>query len=149
MQENRLTEEMVRKVVLTWYSGTNEHRPVEDLTVLLADDVEMRYPNTPDTFTGHDAFKRWYADVLGRFFDETHEVQSFDITLDGNSATALVVVRWEWRSWTVGAARSVYQAVLSRQRIEVGRSPKDGRVLIRKKIVETFEKTAPIFGVGG
>ena len=146
--ENKLTEAMVRNVVLTWYSSTNEHRPVEEFEPLLAEDVEMRYPNTPEAFTGRAAFRKWYADVLQVYFDETHEVQSWDIQIDGHRAVAIVTVRWEARSWPVGAARSKYAASLSRQRFEIERAPADGRVYIRKKIAETFERTAPIFGVG-
>jgi hypothetical protein len=148
MSENKLTESMVRNVVLTWYASTNEHRPVEEFEVLLSEDVEMRYPNKKEPFTGRAAFREWYADVLRIYFDETHEVESWDIKLDGNRAVAVVTVRWEARSWPVGSARSKYEASLSRQRFEIERAAEDGRVYIRKKIAETFERTAPIFGVG-
>ncbi len=148
MMANKLTEAMVRNVVLTWYSSTNEHRPVAEFESLLAEDVEMRYPNTPGPFTGRAAFRKWYDEVLKIYFDETHEVQSWDIKLDGLRAVAVVTVRWEARSWPVGAARSKYEASLSRQRFEIERAATDGRVYIRKKIAETFERTAPIFGVG-
>ena len=143
-----LNESMVKNLILTWYTGTNDHHPVEELLVLLADDVEMRYPFRKDPFTGKDAFRAWYADVLTKFFDETHHVESCDIKTDGNSATAIVVVRWERRTWEPGAVNSHYVASLSRQRFEFSRDPATGRVVIRKKIVETFEPTAPIFGVG-
>jgi hypothetical protein len=143
-----LNEEMVKNLILTWYSGTNDHRPVGNLVAMLADDVEMRYPNRAEPFTGKEAFKAWYADVLTKFFDETHHVESCEIKTDGNSATATVVVRWERRTWEAGTAQSVYSASLSRQKFEFARNPSTGSVVIRKKIVETFEPTAPIFGVG-
>lgn len=148
MTENRLTENMVRNLILTWYSSTNEHRPVEEFESLLSEDVEMRYPNKKEPFTGRTAFREWYADVLKIYFDETHEVESWDIKLDGKRAVAVVIVRWEARSWPVGSARSKYEASLSRQRFEIERSSANGRVYIQKKIAETFERTAPIFGVG-
>jgi len=141
-----LSEDMVKNVILTWYQGTNDHHPVEELLVLLDDNVEMRYPNRPEPFTGKEAFKAWYADVLAKYFDETHHVEACEITTDGNSASANVVVRWERRSWEPGAAKSLYAASLSRQHFEFARDPATGRVTIRKKIVETFEPTAPIFG---
>jgi hypothetical protein len=142
-----LTEGMVRNIIMTWYHGTNEHSPVESLLMLLAGDVEMSYPNHPTPFIGLQAFRDWYGDVLQRYFDETHEIQSIDIALNGPRADATVVVRWEARSWTVGAARSEYRAHLSRQRFRIVRRD-DGRAAITAKIVETFEPTAPLYGVG-
>lgn len=143
----RLTEEAVRNVVLTWYHGTNEHLPVEQIEVLLSPNVEMRYPNRPEPFFGREAFRTWYADVLSRYFDETHVVESWDVTVEGAEATAVVVVRWETRQWEVGAARSEYRAYLSRQRFRVVRHD-DGRVEIEAKIVETFGPTTPVYGIG-
>jgi hypothetical protein len=139
---------MARKVVLTWYNGTNEHRPVAAIEVLLADNVEMFYPNRPSAFVGIQAFREWYAGVLQQFFDETHEVEWWEIKLNGSSASVTVIVRWEARQWTVGLARSSYEAHLSRQHFQIERFPENGRVVITKKIVEIFESTAPIYGVG-
>jgi ketosteroid isomerase-like protein len=143
-----LTPDQVRNFVTNWYEGTNDHKPVGQLLDMLADDVEMLYPNRPEPFTGKEAFRKWYDDVLQQFFDETHKVEAIDITLlDSNHAEARVTVRWERRSWPVGEAKSKYDASLSHQRFEIARSPDNGRVFIRKKIVETFEPTAPIFGL--
>lgn len=142
--ENPLTERMVRNIVLTWYASTNVHRPVEELECLLDEKVEMRYPNQAAPLIGKAAFRTWYADVLDRYFDETHEVESWNIDLDGRNASAVVIVRWEARSWRRGEARSRYEAHLSRQRFGIERSEADGRARITLKFVETFEKTAPI-----
>ncbi len=38
-----LTEAMVKNVILSWYQGTNDHKPLADQLALLTDDVEMRY----------------------------------------------------------------------------------------------------------
>jgi hypothetical protein len=141
-----LDEAMIRNVILTWYTGTNDHHPVEELLPLLADDVEMRYPNRPEPFTGKDAFKEWYADVLKTYFDETHHIEACQIKVDGNTATASVIVRWERRTWENGAAKSQYAASLSYQTIAFARDPATGRITIRKKSVDKFEPTAPIFG---
>ena len=143
-----LTPEQVRNFVMNWYGGTNDHKPVEQLLGMLAEDVVMLYPNRPEPFTGKEAFRSWYADVLRQFFDETHKVEAMDITLlDSNHAEVRVIVRWERRTWPIGEAKSKYEASLSHQRFEIARSPNDGSVCIRKKIVETFEPTAPIFGL--
>lgn len=148
MSDNVLTDAMVRNVVLTWYSSTNEHRPVGDFENMLAEDVQMKYPNQPELITGRAGFRDWYAGVLKLYFDETHEVEAWDVKIAGNLATVVVVVRWECRSWPEGAARSKYEAFLSRQRFEIERSSEDGRVLIRKKFVETFERTTPLYCLG-
>jgi glyoxylase I family protein len=141
-----LDEDSVRRLVLAWYAGTNAHRPVEELTAMLTKDVEMRYPDSPEPLFGHDAFRTWYANVLRLYFDETHTVENWNINVADNQATITVVVRWERRSWTVGAERSDYSAYLSRQRFEIHRFPDTGAVLIAKKIVETFDRTSPIYG---
>jgi hypothetical protein len=148
MCDNSLTPARVKNIVLTWYSSTNEHRPVADFETMLSEDVQMSYPNHPEPITGRAAFRDWYAGVLKVYFDETHEVESWDIKIEENRAVAVVIVRWEYRSWPEGAARSKYEAFLSRQRFEIERSTVDGRVYIRKKNVETFEKTAPLYGIG-
>jgi hypothetical protein len=137
----------VQNVILTWYHGTNEHLPVEQLQRLLSADVEMRYPNRNEPFVGHEAFHAWYADVLSRYFDETHIVESWDIDTHVDQATAVVIVRWETRAWEPGAARSTYRAYLSRQRFKLVRR-EDGVVHITAKIVETFDPTTPIYGAG-
>lgn len=144
----RLTEDMVRNTILTWYHGTNEHLPVEQIEPLLAPDVQMVYPNRPEPFLGRQAFRDWYADVLTKYFDETHAVESWkEVAIEDSQATAVVVVRWEARSWELGTARSEYRAHLSRQRFHLARRD-DGRVEITAKIVESFDATVPIYGVG-
>jgi len=146
MSNRPLSEESVRNVILGWYHATNEHLPAADLERMLADDVRMSYPNRPEIIEGIPAFREWYADVLVKFFDETHVVESWDISIDDDTAVAVVVVRWETRSWTPGARASDYAAYLSRQRFRIVRSPVDGRVQIHEKHVETFYPTASIYG---
>ena len=141
-----LSETMIRNLITNWYRGTNDHVPVEELERMLADDVTMKYPNSEDAFTGIPAFRDWYTGVLGKYFDETHVVEKWDISIDGDRAEVGVVVRWECRSWQVGQALSTYAAYLSRQRFRIERSPEDGRVMIREKLAETFEPTAAVYG---
>jgi hypothetical protein len=143
----QLTDSMVRNVVLTWYHGTNEHMPVERIEVLLAPNVEMSYPNRPDPFIGRQAFRDWYADVLAKYFDESHTVESWDISIEGAQATVVVIVRWERRAWEIGTARSDYRAFLSRQRFSVALL-ESGQVEITAKRAETFEPTSPVYAVG-
>jgi len=142
-----LTERIVKNVVLNWYDGTNNHVPVEDLERMLNSDVRMSYPNTPDLIVGVARFRDWYADVLVKYFDETHVVEWWNITIKGENAEALVIVRRETRSWPPGDAVSKYKAYLSKQRFVIGRNANSGQVAIEEKHVLTFEETAPAYGL--
>ena len=143
-----LTEGTVLTALRTWYHGTNEHLPVEQIEALLAADVEMRYPNKPTPLTGRQAFRAWYAEALASFFDETHVIEKAAVSIDGDRAVADLIVRWESRSWTVGAARSQYRAYLTQQRVELARRD-DGRVEITRKVAGPLQATAPLYAVGG
>jgi hypothetical protein len=138
---------MVLTVLLTWFHGTNEHLPVEQLEMLLAPDVEMHYPTQSGVVVGLPGFREWYAGVLAQFFDETHVVEAADIAVSGDHAVADITVRWETRSWKVGSAHSEYHAFLSQQKIGLSRLG-DGRVVITSKIVSPLTPTAPLYGVG-
>ena len=142
-----LTKDMVMTVLLTWFHGTNEHVPVEQLEMLLAPDVEMHYPTKLGVVVGLPGFREWYAGVLAQFFDETHVVETADIAINGDHAVADLTVRWETRSWKVGSAHSEYHAYLSHQKIGVSRLG-DGRVVITSKIVSPLAPTAPLYGIG-
>lgn len=146
MSSRPLSEENVRNLILDWYHATNEHLPGAELELMLADNVRMSYPNRPEVIEGIPAFREWYADVLVKYFDETHVVESWDIAIEDDTAVAVVVVRWETRSWTPGSRASEYAAYLSRQRFRIARSPVDGRVQIHEKHVETFHPTASVYG---
>jgi hypothetical protein len=141
-----LSESMVRNLIANWYHSMNDHVPVDDMAKMLADDVQMTYPEVGHPFTGIPAFRDWYAGVVSKYFDQTHLVEKWDIRIDGDRADVGVVVRWERRSWESGEARSMYAASLSRQRFRIERSPENGRVFIREKHALTFEPTAAIYG---
>ena len=140
-----LDRAMVQNALLGWYAGTNDHKPVEQLLKYLADDVQMYYPDSPKPITGKEAFVAWYANALVHYFDETHQIESIDIRIEGRKATVAVVVRWECRMWAPGDAKSSYQAFLSHQRVEFEKSAADGRLLMTKKFVDALEKTAPLY----
>ncbi|WP_295402290.1 nuclear transport factor 2 family protein [uncultured Thiocystis sp.] len=141
-----LNEDMVRNTLLSWFRQTNDHRPLEELLPYLDDQIEMFYPDRPEPFQGKDAFADWYRKALLRYFDETHHLEALAIRIDGDTAAADLIVRWERREWEPGAARSRYTASLSYQDVVFRRDPATGRLTITKKIVKKFEPTAPIFG---
>jgi hypothetical protein len=141
-----LSERMVRNLITNWYHSMNDHVPVEDMTKMLADDVQMTYPEVGHPFVGIPAFRDWYAGVVSKYFDQTHQVEKWDIHIDGDLADVALVVRWEHRSWVSGEATSTYAANLSHQRLRIERSPEDGRVLIREKHAIRFEPTSAVYG---
>ena len=143
--KTKLTEQAVNNIVHQWYQGTNDHIPVEELELLLSEDVKMTYPNTKDTLVGKQAFREWYADVLSKYFDETHVVESSEINIKDNTATAHVLVRWETRAWEKGQAKSTYRAYLSNQRFII-RKDASGKTLITEKHALSFDETAPLYG---
>jgi glyoxylase I family protein len=143
-----LTEKNVHNMVLNWYHGTNEHVPSEYLECMLAENVRMTYPNISEPILGLNGFREWYKDVLQKYFDETHIVENWDIKLNGETAEALVIVRWETRSWQPGHAKSKYEAFLSQQRFVIARSSDSGQMYITEKHVITFVKTASAYGPG-
>jgi hypothetical protein len=74
---SQLTDAAVRNVIVTWYHGTNEHLPVEELKLLLTPDVEMSYPNSPTPIAARQASRDWYADVLAKYGAARSEYGAF------------------------------------------------------------------------
>jgi hypothetical protein len=141
-----LSESTVRNLITNWYHSMNDHVPVDEMAKMLADDVQMTYPEVGHPFIGIPAFRDWYAGVVTKYFDQTHLVEKWDIHIDSDRADVAVVVRWEHRSWESGEATSTYAANLSHQRFRIERSPEDGRVLIREKHAITFGPTSAVYG---
>lgn len=142
-------EDTIKNFILSWYGGTNDHVPKEKLLAFLSEEVEFFYPDRPAPVIGKKAFVDWYENALKNYFDETHYIEKWkSIEIRGERAEVAVVVRWEYRTWKPGEAKSEYHANLAHQRWEIGRDATDGRFVILKKIVEQFDATAPIFGVG-
>jgi hypothetical protein len=142
------TEPNIKNFIRSWYRSTNDHRPKEELLAFLDERVEFLYPNHPKPLVGKRAFLDWYADALVHYFDETHTIERWkSFKIEGDTATVSVVVRWEYRTWKPGDAKSEYHANIAHQRWEIRRDPADGRFKIVKKAVESFESTAPIYAV--
>ena len=143
------TEPNLKNFILSWYHSTNDHLPKEVLLPFLDEKVEFIYPDTPKPVIGKQAFLDWYARALDQYFDETHTIEKWkSIEIKGDHASVSLVVRWEYRTWKTGEARSEYHANLAHQRWEIQRNPADGSFKTIKKTVESFEPTAPIYQVG-
>ena len=104
--------ETINKFAAAWYLGLDQHAPEEALAVLVADDVEMVFPEA--TLHGVSDFLAWYRGgnysngdkapgVINIFFDENHNVVSVEPTLTPEGADVKIVVAWQ-ASWFVPPA---------------------------------------------
>jgi len=112
-----ITEQQIRDFVAAWYLALDQHAPIEQCATLVADDVEMIFPEK--TLHGKADFLAWciggkYSDgetapgVYNIFFDENHNVVSVTPTsgLTGGKITLRVVVAWQASIFTPPAAKS-------------------------------------------
>jgi hypothetical protein len=112
-----ITEQQIRDFVTAWYLALDQHAPIEQCATLVADDVEMIFPEK--TLHGKKDFLAWciggkYSDgetapgVFNIFFDENHNVVSVAPTsgLTGAKITLRVVVAWQASLFNPPAAKS-------------------------------------------
>jgi hypothetical protein len=152
-----VTDDAIRQFAAAWYLALDNHAPVEELTTLLADDVQMVFPEK--TLPGLDDFKAWYAGgrysdgtdaqgVINTYFDENHNVVSVDIAKRvANESEVTVVVAWQ-ASWFVKpATRAKRTSLDATQAWTVKASPKNryGLVISRYNAVATPFAYAPGF----
>lgn len=103
-----LDMENIKQFAAAWYRALDNHAPTEELVRLLAEDVQMVFPEK--TLPGVADFKAWYAGgrysdgtdapgVINIFFDENHNVVSVNVTSSSDGqAEVTVVVAWQ-ASW--------------------------------------------------
>lgn len=133
-----LTREQVTRFVTDWYAALDEHAPTEHLVAMLADDgLDMQMPEI--TLRSHDDFRTWYeTTIINRYFDETEEVQSLDVTVDGARADVRMVTRWRARRWNPPAPRSEQVDYTSTKSWVVECPPETGSPIISRYVVEEF-----------
>lgn len=129
-----LTEAQIHEFVLAWYLALDQHVPAEECGSLVADDVEMIFPEK--TLHGKSDFLAWYGGgtysdgekapgVINIFFDENHNVVSVASKISGDSAELDVVVAWQ-ASWFVPpGAKSKRVSLDATQKWTVRRSGKN------------------------
>ena len=87
MSNQPLTEAEIGPFVTAWYLALDQHAPAEECLKLVADDVQMIFPEK--TLHGSRDFAAWYAGgayadgevapgVINIFFDENHNVVSVE-----------------------------------------------------------------------
>ena len=92
-----LTMEEVKGFVAAWFLALDQHVPIEQAYTLLADEgLRMIFPD--GDIRDYDSFKKWYDRVTNLFFDENHNVQTVEGTIEGDRANLRVVVGWQ-ASW--------------------------------------------------
>jgi hypothetical protein len=116
-----LTQQEVRSLADTWFSGLNEHRPMVRMLPLLAEDgLRMVFPES--TLTTLEEFETWYRTVTGTFFDQDHIIRSFSADIHGSEADVRVSVIWKASQWVPPAAFSTRSAMVAEQTWRVRRS---------------------------
>lgn len=101
-----LTRDQVTQLVDDWFRALDEHAPTEQLLAMLVDDgLEMRMPEI--MLRSDDDFRNWYENtIITRYFDEVHQTESLDISIDGDRADVHLVTHWQARRWNPPAPRS-------------------------------------------
>jgi hypothetical protein len=147
----------IKRFVAEWYRALDCHASVEDCAQFLADaELEMIIPEK--TLHGLSDFRVWYAGgeysdgmktpgVINIFFDETHVVQSIEVSISGEEVDVDVFVGWQASWWEPPAAKSKRTSLDATQHWKVRRSSKNNyglEIISYNAIVEPF-KYAPGF----
>ena len=128
-----LTRQEVEAFAIDWYRKLDRHAPPEELTAMVADDVELQLPEGP--VIGAAAFGEWYEGVIRIFFDEIHVVERTVVSWKDQRALVKVLVNWQARRWHPPAARSQWIGFDADQDWEMIRSAATGRPLIARYVV--------------
>ncbi len=124
----------IEAFVADWYHQLDVHAPAEQVVVLVDDQVEMQFPE--GTVRGAEQFSAWYDGVIRIFFDELHIVTHVGINWQNDRYLLDVVVNWQARRWRPPAPRSEWIGFDAYQRWEMTASPKDGRPVVSRYIVD-------------
>jgi hypothetical protein len=134
MNNQRLTEAEISTFVTAWYLALDQHAPAKECLKLVADDVQMIFPEK--TLHGSSDFAAWYAGgayadgekapgVINIFFDENHNVVSVASEISGAAARLRVVVAWQASLFVPPAAKSKRVSLDAIQDWAVRRSDKN------------------------
>ncbi len=124
----------IEAFVADWYRKLDIHAPAEELISMVADQVEMQFPE--GTVRGVEEFRAWYEGVIRLFFDELHTVTRVGIVWRDDRCLVDVVVNWQARRWNPPAPRSEWIGFDAYQRWEMIASPASGRPVVVRYIVD-------------
>jgi hypothetical protein len=133
-----LTVAEVQQFVNKFYLMLDVHPPMIDLLPMVAPEgLEMKFPEA--TLRSLADFEKWYQWAIRTYFDEVHEVKQCDVTLEGYTAKANIIVKWEASMWTPPAAKSVRVRLDAYQTWTVKRSTETGQPIIVTYNVDGFK----------
>ena len=116
------------------FSGVDPHSRADVFKLLPAPALEFVLPE--GVLTGVAAFREWYDDVIGLFFDEVHSLT--EVRLTGERAGivgAKVLVNWQARRWRPPHPRSEWIGFDADQDWLMVRSASTGRPVITRYVV--------------
>lgn len=117
----------VRAFAQNWFDLLSDHKPVELLLRLIADDgLEMVFPER--TLHGHADFVEWYAVVGHSFVDQSHEIERLDTRAGDEGIDVEVGVIW--RATEASGGRHI--AVRANQKWLLTRDAHSGEMIITR-----------------
>jgi len=130
-----LDEAEVKKFVADWYHALDVHVPPDEVLAMVTEEgLEFHIPE--GIFRGQEGFSEVYHNWTHTFFDEVHTLRDVQVTPDGQQADLKVVVNWKGTIWNPPDANSQNLDFDAYQTWVVERSPKSGRPVIKKYIVD-------------
>jgi hypothetical protein len=135
MAESVFHDDNVKQFAEAWFYALDIHASTETCEAFLAgEDLKMIFPE--QTLHGLNDFRAWYAGgtysdgssapgVMNIFFDEIHTLQSVAVRVEGDTATADVVVGWQASWFTPPAAKSKRTAMDATQQWQLRECSQD------------------------
>jgi hypothetical protein len=129
----------IRAMADEWFKLLDAHAAEVYLLPHLAQDVVQKWPDY-DVQNIAD-FEGWYQRALRLFFDESHVIKAFDVKVngDGSQAEVKVVVNWDAKSWTPGAAKSKHLWMDAYQTWQIIRSEQTGKPIMKHLTVDDIK----------
>lgn len=119
-----LTMEEIKGFAAAWFLALDQHVPIEQAYTFLADEgLRMQFPD--GDIRDFDSFKKWYDRVTNLFFDENHNLQTVEGTIEGDRASLRVVVGWQASWFEAPAAKAKRTSMDATQDWVVQRSSKN------------------------
>jgi hypothetical protein len=100
-----MTEAGIERLAVAWYKALDDHAPIEDVYLMLAEDgLNVQFPD--GDIKDYNSFKKWYDRVTNLFFDENHFVQKITTNISGGEAVVDIQVGWQASWWVAPDAKS-------------------------------------------
>jgi len=135
-----LTKKEIENFVKKWYDKLDVHAPmVEILPMLSEEGLYMVFPEA--VLKGLASFESWYQSVTRIFFDEVHKVKKVSSKIQKDKADLKIIVHWEASKWNPPARFSDRIKLDAYQSWKIKRSPKTGKIVVTKYVVDKLVYT--------